>query len=145
MRFRQFNFNRFYKILNFCFFLGLFPLLQDNSKVSLISNYEQRYPTCTYDIAVVCRQIIEYRQNNPTFCGIWQWRSDDKLTKYGMIEIMSKVFNKSMDHIKPSNEPTAGATRPYDCEFDCSELENIGIRQRTPFSEGIKNCLKPFV
>lgn len=124
---------------------SLLSILRDTSKPATISNYEQRYPTSTVDIAVVCREIIEYRQNHPSFCGIWQWRSDDKLTKYGMVKAMSEVFNLPMSHVTPNNSPTSGAARPYDCEFDCSELEAIGVSQRTPFREAISMCLKPFL
>ncbi|XP_057312375.1 methionine adenosyltransferase 2 subunit beta-like [Hydractinia symbiolongicarpus] len=123
----------------------LLSILRDTSKPATISNYEQRYPTSTVDIAVVCREIIKYRQNHPSFCGIWQWRSDDKLTKYGMVKVMSEVFNLPVSHVTPNNSPTSGAARPYDCEFDCSELEAIGVSQRTPFREAINACLKPFL
>ena len=124
----------------------LFPILQDSSKVTSVSNYEQRYPTSTYDIAIVCRQIIEHYLKNETFSGIWHWRGNDKLTKYGMIKIMSKIFQLPMEHIQPSNEPpNSSVSRPYDCELDCSDLEQIGISQRTSFEENIKTCLIPFL
>ena len=62
-----------------------------------------------------------------------------------MIKIIAKVCNLTVEHVKPNNEPTSGAVRPYDCEFDCSDLETVGIGQRTPFEKAIKEHLYPFL
>ena len=110
-----------------------------------VSNYELRYPTCVKDIAVVCRQIGEKNFVDKTFNGIWHWRSNDKLTKYQMVQIMSKISNTPVSHIIPDNSLSVGAKRPYDCEFDCSDLEDVGIGQRTEFEKGILECLSPFL
>ena len=80
-----------------------------------------------------------------SFSGIWHWRSNDKLTKYQMVEIFSEISNTPISHITADNSPSAGAMRPYDCEFDCSDLEAVGIGQRTSFREGIYDCLAPFL
>ncbi|XP_065058686.1 methionine adenosyltransferase 2 subunit beta-like [Rhopilema esculentum] len=122
---------------------GLFELIK-NKKEANVSNYEWRYPTSVKDIATVCRQIAERRLEDDTFSGIWHWRSDDKLTKYQMVKIMGEIFGLSTQHITADNNPSPGAKRPFDCEFDCSDLERIGICQRTPFVAGISECLAKF-
>ena len=110
-----------------------------------MSNYELRYPTSVKDIAMVCRQIAERRLEDGTFSGIWHWRSDDKLSKYQMVKIMGEIFGLSTQHITADDNPSPGAKRPFDCEFDCSDLERIGICQRTPFVAGISECLAKFI
>ena len=124
----------------------LFEVLLDSSKPGVVSNYEPRYPISTHDIAIVCKQIIEQINKDKSFHGIWHWSGNERLTKYGMVEIMAKIFNLPMSHITASNEPPpSNVIRPYDTKLDCSELEQIGITQRTPFEEGIKDCLMPFL
>ena len=125
-------------------FLGLFDVIK-KGKETKVSNYEQRYPTSVNDIAAVCRQIGERCLTDKTFNGIWHWRSNDKLTKYTMVQIMSEISKIPIDHVIADNSPSSGAKRPYDCEFDCSDLEAIGIGQRTSFKEGISECLAPFI
>ena len=110
-----------------------------------MSNYEQRYPTSVNDIAVVCRQIAARRMQDGSFSGIWHWRSSDKLTKYGMVTEMGATLGVSTEHVMADDGPSPGAKRPYDCEFDCSDLEQLGIGQRTAFKVGVKQCLAPFV
>ena len=125
-------------------YLELFDLLKDNKTTKKVSNYEQRFPTSTDDVAVVCRQIVEHKQSNASFNGIWHWSGNEKMTKYKMVEIMSRIFNFSMKHIKPDNEPSIGVSRPFDCELDCSDLINLGIGRRTAFEENIKKYLEKF-
>ena len=81
---------------------------------------------------------------DPSFRGIWHWRSNDRLTKLGMVQDMASVFGLSIEHIVADKGPSPGAKRPYNCEFDCSDLEKLGIGQRTPFKEGIFKALVAF-
>ncbi|XP_065669721.1 methionine adenosyltransferase 2 subunit beta [Hydra vulgaris] len=124
---------------------GLFELLKDSKTPKKVSNYEQRFPTSTDDVAVVCRQIVEYNRLNNSFHGIWHWSSNEKMTKYKIVEIMALIFNLSMKHIEPDNEPSVGVSRPYDCELDCSNLIDLGIGKQTDFKENIKKYLEKFV
>lgn len=125
-------------------FAGLFDLVKKGSAIK-VSDYEQRCPTSVNDIAVVCRQIGERCLIKTDFNGIWHWRSGDKMTKYQMVQVMSEVTKVPIDNILADNSPSPGAKRPYDCEFDCTDLEAVGIGQRTPFKEGISECLAPFM
>ena len=123
----------------------MFSTLCDASQTASVSNYEKRYPTLTSDVAVVCRQIVEHRQKDAAFHGVFQWQGNEQLTKYEMVKIMSEIFEKPMDHITPNNSPTSGAPRPYHCLMDCSDLERLGIGTcRTPFRKGIKESLADY-
>eukprot|EP00794_Sanderia_malayensis_P007281 gene7281-8092_t len=123
---------------------GLYDLIKSENSCK-VSNFEQRYPTSVDDIAVVCLQMAEKHIEGVDLNGIWHWRSNDKLTKYEMIKKIGQIFGVSIEHIQAENEPSPGAKRPYDCEFDCSDLEKLGIGQRTSFENGVKPCLDPFL
>ena len=135
-----------HSILNLSFFSVLLSTLRDASNPKSVSNYELRYPTLTNDVAVVCRQMIEHYKQTPSFKGIYHWQGRDQLTKYQMVKIMSKVLNLPMTHITPSNTPTSSTTpRPYHCQLDCTDLESLGIGQRTSFEDGIGKILAKFL
>lgn len=124
----------------------LFEWLLNTTKTTVVTNYEPRYPTSTHDLAIVCRQIIEHLMRKEDFHGIWHWRGGEMLTKYGMVEVMARLFSLPMDHIVPNSKPPkSDVIRPYDTKLDCSDLEKIGISQRTPFEVGIKECLAPYL
>lgn len=130
----------------YCTHLGLLSTLKNTSTKASVSNYELRYPTFTEDVAVVCRQIIQQSQKTPSFKGIFHWQGNERLTKYQMVELMSKVFGLSMDHVSPAGVPTSSTTpRPYHCQLDCSDLEQLGIGQRTSFEEVIEKVLSKFI
>lgn len=65
-------------------------------------------------------------------------------TKYDMAVTMARCFQLPTDHIVPDTTP-AGANRPYDARLDCTRVEQLGIVKRTPFDQGIKSVLQPFV
>ena len=138
---------RLAKLHNFfaCFITGLLPSLQNAESEVTVSNYEQRYPTHVDDVADVINQILSFRLTHPEFCGVWHWSSNEKMTKYTMVKTMSEVFNLPMEHVKPDNEPSKGAPRPYNSGLDTSVLENLGIKKRIPFRDGIRACLQSFV
>ena len=58
---------------------------------------------------------------------------------------MADIFGLSHDHVIANKDPPTGAPRPYNCQFDVSALEALGIGQRTPYREGIKESLEPFI
>ena len=120
--------------------------LKDSLTPKSVSNYELRYPTLTNDVAVVCRQMVEHYNKTPTFKGIYHWQGGEQLTKYQMVEVMSKVLNLPMAHITPSDTPTSSTTpRPYHCQLDCTDLESLGIGQRTSFGDVIGKVLAKFL
>ena len=77
---------------------------------------------------------------------VFHWCGSDFMTKYTMVTIMADAFNLPHDHLKPNPvQPTGGTLRPKDCSLDRSKLEVLGIGHTTPFKEGIKEALEPFV
>ena len=114
-----------------------------------MSDYEIRHPTSTGDIATVCCHIAKRWQKDRSFHGVWHWSSSEPMTKYQMVMQMAALFNMSSDHVIPVKEPSPGALRPYNSALDCSDLREIlpdhGADIATPFKEGIKSCLEPFV
>ena len=131
---------------NYLIIIGLLSNLKKKEITSTVSNYQLRYPTFTNDVGVVCRQIVNHCMENPTFKGIFHWQSNECLTKFQMIQVMSKVFNIPMNHIQPEDGPGSSTTpRPYHCQLDCSDLEKLGIGRRSSFEETIKKVLQKFV
>ena len=67
------------------------------------------------------------------------------MTKYAMVTTMADIFGLSHDHLIANKEPPTGTPRPHNCQLDSSALEDVGIGQRTPYREGIKEVLEPFM
>ncbi len=50
------------------------------------------YPTLVDDIAVVCRQMIEYKNRSKGFNGVFHWSGSEALTKFDMAKtIVAKL------------------------------------------------------
>ncbi|XP_013390060.1 methionine adenosyltransferase 2 subunit beta-like [Lingula anatina] len=122
----------------------LFTKLTDTSKSFVVSDYEQRHPTHTRDVAKVIRQMLEKKLEGQALSGVFHWSGNEKMTKYGMICTMASVFNLPHSHIQGDNQPTAGAPRPYDAELDSSRLQSLNIGSYTLFGKGVHECLEPF-
>lgn len=124
---------------------SLLALLLETSGKKVVSNYEQKYPTSTYDVAMVCKQMIEHYEKQKTLSGIFHWCSNERFTKYQMIEVLSKVFRLPMAHIEASSGPVGRHIQAYDCGLDTSKLEEMGIGHRTKFEECVSDCLNAFL
>uniref|UniRef100_S4RXI3 Methionine adenosyltransferase 2 subunit beta n=1 Tax=Petromyzon marinus TaxID=7757 RepID=S4RXI3_PETMA len=77
--------------------------------------------------------------------GIYHWSGNEKMTKYEMACAMADAFNLPSSHLRPVEEPPSGVPRPHDAHLDTSLLESLGVGQRTPFRQGIHECLWPFL
>ena len=117
--------------------------IQSEEKIN-IDHWSIRRPTWVNDVAVVCRQIIEYRSNQSNFNGTYHWSANEPMTKYQIAQSMGEVVNCSTTHLIPDVKPPVGVLRPQDCELDCSDLVNLGIGQRTPFQKAIYHSLISF-
>ena len=106
-----------------------------------IDDWATRHPTFVDDVACVCRQILEYRTQNPSFSGTYHWSGNQPITKYHMAHIMAEVLGVDVDHIAPAKHPPIGAPRPQNCQLDCSDLESLGIGKQTGFVEAIRIAL----
>lgn len=110
-----------------------------------VEDWATRYPTLVTDVAVSVRQMIERRLNQPGFRGTYHWSGAEPLTKYGMAQIIARTLGRGSETLLPDNRPPTGAPRPRDCQLDCSDLERLGIGQRTPFAVGIAKVLRKWL
>jgi S-adenosylmethionine synthetase len=110
-----------------------------------LENWATRYPTGVDDLAVVLRQMIERRLEHSDFRGTFHWSGDEPFTKFGMGQVMARVLGIDPAVLVPDDRPPGGAPRPRDCHLDCSELERLGIGQRTPFVPAITRILQPWL
>jgi dTDP-4-dehydrorhamnose reductase len=108
----------------------------------LVEHWATRFPTHADDVAVVCRQIVLRRIEDPGLAGIFHWRGGEALTKYEMAVEIARALGLSAAHLSPDDRPPAGAPRPKNTMLDCSRLEALGIGRRTPFLEGIAEALR---
>ena len=127
----------------------LFEALKHTDKPTKMDDYQIRYPTLVDDIAAVCRFIAEKRIENFSVRGIWHWSGTESMTKYSMVCEMADMFGLPHSHLVPNPDPPSGTPRPHNTALSCSELESMmedgGASMRTPFKEGIKQCLQPYV
>lgn len=125
----------------------LLNVVRNREKEDLIDDVCTRCPTHVDDIAVVCRQMCERWKSDPSsVTQIFHWCAAEFMTKYTMVSIMADTFGLPKDHLKPNSvQPMGGTQRPKDCTMDRSNLEALGIGQTTPFREGIRQVLEPFV
>lgn len=111
-----------------------------------MSDYERRYPTHTDDVASVILAMTERKVKGENMGGIFHWSGDENMTKYDMAIAMTSVFSLSPDHIIADKTVCTGAPRPYNAHLSSGRLENMGIKpKRTPFKQGIKAVLQPYV
>lgn len=77
--------------------------------------------------------------------GVFQWCGDEKMTKYEMTLQIAEMFQLPTSQVKPEVNQVSSTTRPFDTELDRSRLLKLGFGKHTPFSEGARDALKPWV
>lgn len=77
--------------------------------------------------------------------GVFHWCGEEKMTKYEMTLKMAEVFKLPHSHVKPDTTQVPSTTRPFDTELDRSRLVQLGFGKHTPFSEGVRDALTPWV
>lgn len=110
------------------------------------SDYERRHPTTTDDVAAVILSMAEKKVQGENMSGIFHWSGNENMTKYDMVQTMGSVFGVSTDHVIADKTASSGAHRPFNSYLSSDRLEAMGIKpKRTPFKEGIKAALQPYV
>lgn len=113
-----------------------------------MDDYQVRYPTLVDDIATVCQFIAEKSIDHFSMTGIWHWSGKEAMSKYLMVCQMAEIFGLPHSHLTPNPSPPSGTPRPHNTALSCSELESMmedgGASMRTPFKQGIKQCLQPY-
>ncbi|XP_003388343.1 PREDICTED: methionine adenosyltransferase 2 subunit beta-like [Amphimedon queenslandica] len=123
----------------------LFKALLSNDPAPM-SDYEKRYPTHTRDIGVFLEAFSSKVLTDREICrGSWHFGGSEVLTKYDMVLKMAKVFKLSSKHLIPVREPSGGAPRPFNNEFDYSQTKKHFTMDITSFEDGIKTVLEPFL
>lgn len=59
-----------------------------------------------------------------------QFSSEDKMTKYEICEVFSKIMGLPISGIEANtegNDPNASVQRPYDCHLSTKALKELGI------------------
>ena len=115
-------------------------IIKCNSEIE-VDNWAIRYPTLTADVAHVCRQIIEHKNMNSNFKGIFHWSAQKPYTKYQMALIISEILNIK-SKILPIHKKYSQAPRPKNCKLDISDLQSLNIGKDTEFKDGIAKSLK---
>ena len=123
----------------------LFKAVSNPAKRAELNDLQLRYPTHVADCAQVCVGLANKQVCSNDAGGIWHWSGEECFTKYTMAVAMAGVFGLSSDHLVPDKSMPSGAPRPYDCKLDNSETKKFVSVHQTPFREGIKKALEPFI
>ncbi|XP_028278137.1 methionine adenosyltransferase 2 subunit beta isoform X2 [Parambassis ranga] len=111
-----------------------------------LDHCQQRFPTDTRDVAVVCRKLSERARQDPSIRGVFHFSGKEQMTKYEMAVAIAQAFNLPSSHLIPLTEqPAESALRPVNSRLNCSRLEllNLSVEPR-PFTSAIVDCLWPF-
>lgn len=110
-----------------------------------IDDWQVRYPTHVDDVARACRQLSDRKMKHCGLTGTWHFSSEDRTTKYQIIQTIGRLFSLSTEHIKADPNAPAGAPRPRDCHLDTNASRLMGLVTLTRFEVGIKNALEPWI
>lgn len=109
----------------------------------VMDDYAIRYPTNTQDVGRICVEIAKLytsvtATNLPSekkagdMPQILQFSSEDRMTKYEIVQKFGEIMDLPIDNIKADKESgkkpaSDGTLRPYDCHLDTSDLQQLGI------------------
>ncbi|XP_024915828.1 methionine adenosyltransferase 2 subunit beta isoform X2 [Cynoglossus semilaevis] len=125
---------------------SLWLKVRDTSESCALDHCQQRFPTHTRDVAVVCRKLCERARQDPSINGIFHFSANEQMTKYEMGIAMAQAFRLSSAHLSPLTEQSAltAALRPMNSRLNCSRLEMLNLNVHSlPFTS-VVDCLWPF-
>jgi len=106
---------------------------------------QKRYPTYTCDVARVIGKMLDVRYAGKPLRGIFHWQGDECLTKYDMVQAISKVMGIDASGVV-ADLASPRFPRPEDSRLDCSRLAlelNIEPSEfQTPFREALMASMK---
>lgn len=124
----------------------LLEAVKNSAKESSQDDYARRFPTHVADIAQVLRQLLDKKIVDPSLSGTFHWSGKECFTKYGMCKAICEAFSLPDTHLKSVKTPPQGSVnRPYDANLHRGRLEELIDPIDTPFAEGIKKCLQPYL
>lgn len=120
----------------------LMDALQKSQKDQVkMDDWAIRYPTNTQDVARVCVDISKlYLSANSAsppkeLPRILQFSSEDKMTKYEIIQKFADIMALPIDNVVPDKDggkpAPDGTLRPYDCHLSSDVLKDLGINVNT--------------
>ena len=110
-----------------------------------IENWATRYPTHVADVAFVCRQMVQFKDFEAGFRGIFHWSGNEAFTKYGMACLMAPTLGIDPKSIPKGPDTDTGTTpRPKDCGLDISSIGALGFGSQRDFGASIREILLPF-
>jgi len=110
---------------------------QEKGAAEKMDHWALRYPTNTEDVARVCQDLAtKYLETNDktSLPSIFQFSSEDRLTKYEICQIFAEIMGLPLDGMIPDtkgNDPNTSAQRPYDCHLSSNSLKLLGITTAT--------------
>jgi len=116
-------------------------LLSNDKRNTMIDDWAIRYPTHTEDVAIVCRQIVQYKMKYPEFKGTYHWSGLEPFTKYKMALVMAEILGISGENLTPQHGNDSKVARPFNCHLEKRDLEILGIGSNRPFKEGVREVL----
>lgn len=117
----------------------------NTTKQASMSDYEQRYPTHTSDVARICVGMAEAFHRGVDIGGIWHWSGTESHTKYTMACTIADLFGYPSSHLVPVKQPSPGTPRPHDSHLDCTKTELVFGGDRIRFRDGLKAALARFI
>ena len=116
------------------------PSLQKNP-IPAQDDWATRYPTHVEDVALVCRQMVEYKVMEEGFRGIFQWSGNEPFTKYEMACAMAPALDIDSADIPADSEPAPSAPRPHDCCMEATLLESLAFGSQRDFTETVREIV----
>ncbi|CRK46884.1 hypothetical protein BN1723_001159 [Verticillium longisporum] len=138
---------------------------QEGAKVKM-DHWSIRYPTNTEDVGRVAHGreqdpprraalttnvqpadiAVKYLDTEDTSAlpRILQFSSEDKMTKYEIVQTFADIMGLSMDNVEPNtegNDPNASVQRPYDCHLSTKALQDLGIEHVLAIKSQQKNSV----
>ena len=103
-----------------------------------VDNWALRYPTNTSDVGRVCRDVatlyLDHGNANRQLPNILQFSSEDKMTKWEIVEAFAEIMGLPLDGMEPfvpEENPEDGVKRPYDCHLNTGALKDLGVNVAT--------------
>lgn len=106
--------------------------LEPGSPSNTVDDWAVRYPTCTSDVARVCRDIATLytspENRDKALPRVLQYSAEERFTKWEMCQVFADILGVSLKNMEPSKpDENDSVKRPFDCHLDTKVLKELGI------------------
>jgi len=114
------------------------------SGVREVDAWQRCYPTSAVDVAGVLAAMVGLHDGGERISGVLHWQGDEQFTWHEMMLLVAEITGLDASGVTAVRS-TPSVPLPKDTRLDCSRLEGLidGSRYRTPFREGLRQCLAP--